>query len=86
MARCLCDYDYMSKSHFEKCSSRSRTVPDQSLTIPEIFERMRCGMSLDTLDKGGYYDDPDCFDEDYDTCDTGFSDYTDIETGFEVND
>lgn len=84
MAICRCNYNFSDSRYFEKVDSHSITVPDQSLTIPEIFDRLRRGMSLDVLDKGGYYDDPDSFDEDFDTADDGFTDYSDYPTGFEV--
>lgn len=86
MAICRCNYNYTSPRYFEKSDPRSITVPDQSLTIPEIFDRLRRGMSLENLDKGGYYDDPPHFDDDFDTADNGFEDYTDIHTEYEVPD
>lgn len=78
------NFDFLDKSYCSRGFSKSVTIPDQSLSIPEIFDRLRAGMSLDVLDKGGYYDDPDAFDEDFDTADDGFTDYSDYPTGFEV--
>lgn len=78
------NFDFSDKAYMSCHFGASCAVPDQSLSIREIFERLRAGMSLDVLDKGGYYDDPECFDEDYDTADDGFTDYSDFITGNEV--
>lgn len=80
------NFNHLDRSYFEHADPHSVTVPDQSLSIAEIFDRMRRGMSLDDLSRGGYYDDPDAFSEDLDTADDGFVDYTDYPTGFELPD
>lgn len=80
------NYNHLDRSYFEHADPHSVTVPDQSLSIAEIFDRMRRGMSLEDLSRGGYYDDPDAFAEDLDTADDGFVDYTDYPTGYEVSD
>lgn len=80
------NFNPLDKCYLARSFSKSITVPDQALSIVEIFDRLRAGMSLDTLDKGGYYDDPYEFDEDFDTSDDGFNDYSDYTTGFEVPD
>lgn len=67
MARLIHDYVFNDPFHFERVSSKSITVPDQSLTIQQIFNRLRNGMSLDLFQRSGYYDDPDDFNDDFDT-------------------
>lgn len=66
MSRLIHDYDFSSRTYFERNTLPSVTVPDQTLSIQQIFNRMSQGMSLDPFQRSGFYDDPKEFDEDYD--------------------
>lgn len=86
MAICICNYRWNEKRFFRGTVGVSETVPDQSLSIAEIFQRLRDGMSLDNLSRS-YYDDSDDFNDDYesvDVLDSGHADLTDFPSGYEV--
>lgn len=74
--RTVYNYDY-TKETYETIDEPSQTVPGQSMTIYELFERYSLGQPLTKTFNPQYSDDPS-FDDDIDTELPGFdlADYT----------
>lgn len=69
-------YNYIGKVSEKVSDLPSMTVPDQSLTIPELYNRWQRGLPLDISARSPLYDEDASFDN-YDDLEDGNTDLVD---------